>query len=296
MAWLKGCDFSFSKPNLQQLWDAGYRVILVYLSDVSSKGVTPAYAAEALSIGFKILPLYETTAGAALGGYSTGVAHATTATRIAANLGIPPEVPIIYALDQDFSTAQLAGSVTRYVEGLNAVHGDDALYGGYNQLGYLIRHGLAGSQNFQTYAWSGGKWLPVDQAPVEQFHNGVSVAGGVVDDCRVQDNLIFWEKDMAITAADAKLIAAAVWAADVIPVDPTNSTNPTWRADNTLATIYFQGKKPFPTVPTAAQVASAVIEALPPSSGGVTPPQITVEDVTNAVLAALAKLKLSLSE
>ena len=110
MAWLKGCDFSWDKPNLKDLWNAGYRVILVYMS-TTSKGVSKSYVDEALNLGFKILPLYETYAGAALGGYPIGVQHAREATSVAKSLGCPPEVPIIYALDRDFSTSELQGPV-----------------------------------------------------------------------------------------------------------------------------------------------------------------------------------------
>lgn len=307
MSWLKGCDFSYSKPDLPQLWAAGYRVILIYLSD-SGKGFTDAYANQALDIGFKILPLYETSAGAALGGYTTGVAHAKFATAKAAAQGIPKEVPIIYALDQQFSDAELSGPVSQYVKGLASVAGDDELYGGYHQLDYLIKHGFPGRQNFQTYAWSGGAWLPTGVAPIEQYHNGVNVAGGNVDDCRVQDNLIFWEKDMALTPDDIANIAKAVWTwkpgwaglidetplgmladvptrvwnADVIPVTPTDPTNPNWQAKNALAAA--ANNKPVP----AAAVAAAVVAALPPATVG---SGLTADEVR----ALLAKLTLSVA-
>lgn len=300
VSWLKGCDFSYSKPDLPQLWAAGYRVILIYLSD-SSKGFTNAYAKQALDLGFKILPLYETSAGAALGGFATGAAHAKFATAKAAAQGVPPEIPIIYALDQDFTMTELMGPVRRYVEGLDSVAGEDSLYGGYNQLGYLIQAGVAHSkQNFQTYAWSAGKWLSTDVAPIEQFHNGVNVAGGQVDDCRVLDSLTFWEKDMPLSAADIAAVAKAVWDIDYIPVTPTDVNNPTWVAKNALAyainhTVSAESAAKAaaakPNAPSAADIAAAVVAALPDGPDGT----LTPEDVQAAVHAALAKLSLSLA-
>jgi hypothetical protein len=41
------------------------------------------------------------------------------------------------------------------------------------------------------------------------------------------------ESDVPLTSTDAKLVATAVWAADVIP-DDTDPANPTWRADSEL--------------------------------------------------------------
>ncbi|MGH2870438.1 MAG: hypothetical protein ACRDNK_23075, partial [Solirubrobacteraceae bacterium] len=40
------------------------------------------------------------------------------------------------------------------------------------QVLYLHEHGVVGSENWQTYAWSGGAWLPKSIAPLEQYLNG----------------------------------------------------------------------------------------------------------------------------
>lgn len=210
--WLKGCDFSYSKPDLQKLWDAGYRVILGYLSDTPGKGLDAAYIAQALAIGFRIVPLYETTARAALGGRAAGVAQATAAMGIAAALGMPAGVTVIFALDSDYTTAEMA-TVSAFVDGLHAVAGSDGEYGGVDQLKYLIAHKTADlGRMFMTYAWQhGAAWLPAAQAPIEQIQNGVNVAGGVIDVCRVDvDNpaLTLWEAEMPVTDADAGVIAA----------------------------------------------------------------------------------------
>jgi hypothetical protein len=187
---------------------------------------------------------------------------------------MPSNVPIIYALDQDFTTSQLAGPISEYVRGLHSVAGDDAVYGGYRQLAYLIRHGSPVKQNFQTYAWSGGKWLPVSEAPVEQFHNGVKVAGGTVDDCRVQDNLTFWEKDMPLSKADGQV----VWDTDTI-ANPKqradHDSNPRTQADFAVGDMWQRicdlqdavtALKAAPG-PTAAEVAAEIIKQLGGPSG-----------------------------
>lgn len=198
--WVLGCDFSYSKPDLQQLWDAGYRVILGYLSDTPGKGMSQAYVDEALAIGFKIVPLYETTARAALGGHTAGVAQAGAAMRIGAALGMPAATTVIFALDSDYTTTEMA-TVVEFVAGLHSVAGSDGEYGGIDQLRYLLAHHIGdGGRLFQTYAWSDGEWLAAADAPIEQTRNGVDAYGGTIDICRVDiDNpsLTLWEPTMA---------------------------------------------------------------------------------------------------
>lgn len=214
--WTKSCDFSYDQPDLDALWAAGYRVILPYVSNTPGKGLTAAYAAKALKLGYRIIPLYETTATMALGGFAGGAKAAATATAIARALGCPAGVPILYALDQNYTSAQMAGPVSEFVRGLHSVSGPDGEYGGINQLRYLIKHGSAADAQFQTYAWSNGAWLPAADAAVRQTKNGVHVAGGIVDDGEVDlSQITTWgatkEPDMATrTLTDADI--AAIWA------------------------------------------------------------------------------------
>jgi len=96
-------------------------------------------------------------------------------------------------------------TVTEFVAGLHAVAGSDGEYGGVDQLRYLLAHNTGDAGRlFQTYAWSNGQWLDAGDAPIEQFHNGLSIAGGVVDDCRVDldsTSIHFWGGD-PMSAAD----------------------------------------------------------------------------------------------
>jgi hypothetical protein len=213
VTWRKFCDFSYDKPDPVRLKAAGFEGVLMYLSRTPGKGMTQAIAHKFLNAGLAIGALYETTAGAALGGEAVGRAQAIEATTIAREIGYPSDCVIIYALDQDFSTAQMAGPVSAFVRGLHSVPGQDGEYGGYNQLNYLIKHNLADvGYLFQTYAWSGGKWLPPAQAPLQQYRNNQKVAGGTVDLCRVESSLHLWEPDMPLTNEDINKIVNAVWA------------------------------------------------------------------------------------
>lgn len=238
MTWVKACDLSYDHPNYAELYAAGYRVVLRYLSRTAGKGLTAAERDAIWSAGLRIRLLYETTATAALGGRTAGRAQATDAEALKKELGAPADFPVIYALDSDFTDTQLAGPVSDFVAGLHDIAGPDSLYGGYDQLNYFIKHGqMTGAALFQTYAWSGGRWLPIDEAPIEQYHNGVSVAGGTVDDCRISSTLRTWGPDMTMTADDAHTLTYTDGLikpkAEVIAAS-SDQTNTSWTIHGTL--------------------------------------------------------------
>jgi hypothetical protein len=284
MTWVTACDFSYSKPNLPALWAGGVRVILGYLSDTPGKGLTQAYVDQALALGFGIVPLYETTAQAALGGKAAGITAATTATRIAARLGCPAAVPIVYALDADYTAAQMAGPVSAYITGLHAVAGLDGEYGGYRQLSYLVAHKIDVGRLFQTYAWSNGAWLSAGQAPIEQYRNGVTLAGATVDLCRIDlTTLTIWEH------------MAAIDSTDILPLD--------WQTDmsfgiydsNSMHDTYTGGSRKGQPIPLVAAVKSIEKTLAAVTTNGSSPDVTALVSAVAALTAQVAQLQKTLA-
>lgn len=277
--WTLACDASYDMPDPAQLGDVD--VVMGYLSDTPGKGMTAAYVARCAAAGKKILPLYETTATMALAGRTGGIAAANTAIGIGRRLGLPGDVPIIYALDQDYTTAQMAGPVSAFVDGLHAVAGLDGEYGGYNQLGWLVAHKQDVGRLFQTYAWSGGRWLPATQAPIEQYRNGVKLAGGTVDLCRIDETQItLWNPGELMTAVD---LTPAAQAALVDAIFNHQITDPgvNGTVHSVLAKTFVdaEGAKVTLAGLTPAAIGAAVVKLFPPVAAS----GLTIEQVGAAV-------------
>ena len=139
-----------------------------YLSPDVSKNFTAAEVEAFHAAGIKTVDVWESTATRATGGFAAGVADARAAKAQAAALGNTFR-PVLFAVDCDCAGTQITG----YFRGARSVLGSrvDA-YGGYRQVAFLVSHHLVGSENWQTYAWSGGRWLPASVAPLEQYLNG----------------------------------------------------------------------------------------------------------------------------
>lgn len=190
---IEGVDYSFTRPSVVCLWGSGKRFIARYFGPGSSgKHGTRSECAAAISLGLDIVSLAEGAANDANLGYSKGVEQANSANRAAIAAGMPGDRPIMFAVDFDATTAQLA-NVARYADGCAAVIGRDrvGIYGGYRTVAYLAARGLA-AYYFQTYAWSGGQWH--GSSGLQQYRNGVSMCGGTVDLCRaVVDDYGQWD-------------------------------------------------------------------------------------------------------
>lgn len=155
----RGVDYSTRPSSWGAFFDVlksrGYTVLGRYLSS-DPKGATVGELVEAWSRGFSTFFYYETREDAPLEGYERGVAHAQKAIQWLRDLGIPEDLLVYYAVDRDFSTAQMQGPVAAYFRGvLSEVGSVDRVgcYGGYYQVRYLLRSGLA-SKAVQTEAWS----------------------------------------------------------------------------------------------------------------------------------------------
>jgi len=166
---LYGVDFAWGGPRSCGAMRAiGAHFAIGYLSYDPSKNLGPSLSVAFHRCGIPTVVGWETSATRAESGYAAGVADAHAAASQAAADG---NTNIWFAIDFDANGPE----VLSYFQGVHSVLGARAgAYGGYRPLLYLYQHGVVGHHNFQTYAWSGGAWLPASIAPLEQYLNGSS--------------------------------------------------------------------------------------------------------------------------
>ena len=158
-----GIDFGWSCPS-----PSGLGFGASYLSYDRSKDWTPTCLARYHRAGVATVAVFEAGANNAQAGYAQGFADARHAAAELATLGAPAGQPFEMAVDCDCS----GPSILSYFRGANAAApGRVNAYGGYWQILYLWQHHAVGALNWQTYAWSGGAWLPASIAPLEQYLN-----------------------------------------------------------------------------------------------------------------------------
>lgn len=172
----QGVDFT-NAPACSSIRAAGFRFGASYISFDSWKNWTTSAIFDYHRHGCNTVDVWETTATRAAGGFSAGVADAHSAYGQARAHGNTVE-SIPFAIDFDATGPQVAS----YFHGVHSVLGNRGnAYGGYFPLQYLCANHLVGHLNWQTYAWSGGRWLPSSCAPLEQWSNNHVVAGHSVD-------------------------------------------------------------------------------------------------------------------
>lgn len=169
----RGVDFAWGAPSAARMRANGWTVGASYLSHDRSKGwqQRPGLVSEYHRAGIQTVAVWETTANRAGEGCSAGRTDAFYAARQAAEVG-NTDRPIMFAIDFDAQGFQVDG----YFRCIHHLLGSRTnAYGSYYALKYLCSHGLVGHQNWQTYAWSRGQWLPASCAPLQQYLNDSSV-------------------------------------------------------------------------------------------------------------------------
>jgi hypothetical protein len=227
--WVEGADYSYAHPDPHGYRAAGKLFALRYFSRTAGKGLSVAERDSLWAADVVIGGLSESTANRALAGHAAGVADGLSARAIARGLDYPDSLPIFYAVDFNATDAQLAGAVGDYLYGVASADPHAGVYGGLHTVGYVLDRTIM-AWAFQTGAWSAGVWDA--RAQIQQYHNGVTVAGGDVDLCRAHDTFPFWTdpglgdqggSGMALTDADVDTILGR----DKI-------TNPSARPDSPL--------------------------------------------------------------
>lgn len=180
---MEGVDYAFSNPSPAGLAAAGKRFAMRYVGPgTSPKHLTVAEADALKRAGLSLVTLVEGATGDPKGGFPVGVSHARSALAMLKARGFPTDRPMYFAIDYDVS-ATAWPAAREYLRGAGSVIGPGlvGIYGEYDAMVWAARDGVA-AWFFQTYAWSGGRWYSGNH--VEQYHNGASVAGGIVDLCR----------------------------------------------------------------------------------------------------------------
>lgn len=180
---MEGVDFAFSSPSARGLADAGKRFAMRYVGPgTSPKHLTVTEAAGLKAAGLSLVTLVEGAVGDPKGGFSVGVNHARLAVAMCKARGFPTDRPMYFAVDYDVSSSSWAAA-REYLRGAGSVIGPAlvGIYGEHDAMAWAARDGVA-AWFFQTYAWSGGRWFAGNH--VEQYRNGVRLAGGTVDLCR----------------------------------------------------------------------------------------------------------------
>lgn len=181
---ITGADYSFSRPPISALRDAGVRFVCRYLAPASPATAPKILeASELVSLrgaGIALVLVWEGDATDAAGGRSAGVEDARAALAQATALGMPDAV-IYYAVDFDATSGDLgpSGSVRQYAAGWASVLGAArcGVYGGYATVAAIMGASLA-RYGWQTTAWSAGRWY--GPAQLRQGAEG-SIAGASID-------------------------------------------------------------------------------------------------------------------
>ena len=183
-------DYSFSRPSPAGLLAAGIKGVCRYLAyshpaaGAERKFLTIAELADLHSHGLSVVANFESTAGRALvAGAAGGTADGTDARVAMSGLGFPVGRTVYVSIDVGTTAGQYPSIATYFRAFQAALVGKYRIgfYGGSTLWSWLVAHGFDGMPLWQAAAlsWSGGRWEP--RAAIQQYHNGVVLAGGTVD-------------------------------------------------------------------------------------------------------------------
>lgn len=262
---LNAFDYSYDRPDPQQMAAAGIKVVARYLFG-PGKGIDDAERRALHAAGIGIVLNYEGDSGNHLKGATQGATDGAAARHYAQQLGAPVGKPIYYSCDQQV----FASSMPAVMAYLHAADAGDHPARAYGQFSVLERFGRPG---WQTIAWSGGlvsKHAVLYQYEIEQDFHGSAVD---YDEIRNIDELGAWwpegmEPNMAISDDDLTKIATAVKQA-IIDKD-----------GGTVAQYLRQIR----AAGDVDKIAAAVVAKLPSTAGG----SLSKADVTAAVRAVFA--------
>lgn len=180
MAFPRGIDYSWGRPDPAVIYASGFRFACRYFShDTSGKNLTGAEAIRLRAHGVSIVSNWEYNKYDPLDGHAKGVSDAQTAIAQAIISGQPQGRPIYFSVDFDASTSQLA-TVAKYIDGAVSVLGKSrvGVYGGNRTVDYIVGKGHC-PWGWQTYAWSGDTISK--HAQLYQYSNGHTLDGVSVD-------------------------------------------------------------------------------------------------------------------
>jgi hypothetical protein len=179
-----GVDAAWSRPSPAALlaYAGPGAFVCRYLSWDPSKNITVPELVAWRKAGVRVVLNWEYDTHACQGGYSTGHSDATEALKQVRGLGLPVDDahPIYFSPDDYDIQSYDRAALVAYLHACSDVLGGRMRvghYGGYNGTLWAQQSGYVGWL-WQTYAWSGGRWLTVN---IRQVQNGVVVGGADVD-------------------------------------------------------------------------------------------------------------------
>lgn len=234
MVSIEGVDYADARPSPSGLAAAGKHFVVRYGGPGrDSKQLHAAELTALLAAGLNVVANAEGSAGG-LKGAAAGRVWAASALADFTALGMPEHRPIYFSADWDVQPSEYAGVDAALRAAADALGGVArvGIYGGYNIVAHCVGAGTA-RWFWQTYAWSGGRWHPA--AHIQQYRNGVTVAGGDCDlDRAMAADYGQWGQGDTVDTADVNQIVDRTWNADGIVTNPTqrgdHAVNPTVRA------------------------------------------------------------------
>lgn len=181
---IEGVDYDFPpRPSAAGLAAAGKKFAARYGGPgTEDKWLHPDEAQALSAAGISIVCVAEGSTSGLLGGAAVGRDWARRAHDWFIKCGMPAGAPIYLAIDFDVTAAQwpqVADGLRGAAAELGGV-GRVGAYGGRRAIEWAMRDGVA-KWSWQTYAWSGTPTYWVPGVHVQQYLNGVDLAGGKVD-------------------------------------------------------------------------------------------------------------------
>lgn len=272
----EGVDYSTARPSPQGLFAAGKRFVVRYGGAGSSdKWLTLGEANALTGAGLSIVANVESTARGLLGGYQIGYTQAAHAHAHFMSCGMPSDRPIYLSADWDVQPSEWATVRTALNGAADAIgRGQVGIYGGRRVIELAQETGAA-THFWQTYAWSGDPTHWVSGTHIQQYHNGVRVAGG---DCDLDRSMVpdfgQWGTHQGGSTMDTGEHIIQAWSQGNETTPNSTAVAPvTWRIrdeawQRQVSTALASLSGPVPIVLTAAQIAG-LADALRPALAGI---------------------------
>lgn len=225
---IEGVDYAWARPSPAGLYAAGKRFAARYLyGSTAGKALTKSELDALHAAGLDVVLIWEQQAAEAKGGYAAGQDRARRAADCVRSLGAPADTAVYFCVDYDETQLSRARD---YFRGVTSVwpHGRTGIYAGQRVIQAAKDQGWC-RWLWQTYAWSGGVWVP--GAHLQQYRNGVTVAGGDVDLCRAMTAQFGqWNAggDDMLSRDDVRTLATTDGVFAAPPTAHDRATNPHW--------------------------------------------------------------------
>lgn len=179
---MEGVDYSTARPSPRGLYEAGKRFVVRYGGPgTADKHLTLGEVRALTGAGLSIVANAEGTAKGLKGGYTSGHDWAHRAADHFRACGMPDDRPIYLSADWDVQSGDLIALDAAFDGAAQALGRNRVgIYGGRRAIAWAQSSGAA-RWFWQTYAWSGTPTVWVPGVHIQQYRNGVTVAGGDCD-------------------------------------------------------------------------------------------------------------------